>query len=67
MEVIKVEGIRTVVEASNLTLDCHQPFDGIVVHVYVMRLLWGSVVSRCKVWPADSRSAACTKFKLKKK
>lgn len=52
-----------VAEASHLTLDCHQPFDGDVVHVHVMRLHWGCVVSRLKIRPAHSRSAACTKFK----
>lgn len=57
------EGTRAATEASDLTFDGHQPFDGVVVHVDVMRLLWSSVVSRCKVRPGDSRSATCTKLK----
>lgn len=43
-----------------LTFDCHQSFDGVVVHVQMMHLYRSIIVPRRKVRPADSRSASCT-------
>lgn len=54
--------ITAFIGATYLTPDCHQSFDGVVVHVDVMGLRWSIIVSRCKVRPADSRSATCTEL-----